>query len=81
MDSSVQHLGIELLWDGVDGGYLVRPCAVVNDQAVRVYRTLLIREEAYSLDECTFDLSELRTAFREAHFHGCNVLHERFFGS
>jgi hypothetical protein len=53
---AVDQLNVELLWDGVDRGDLVRPCAIVDDQPVRVGCVLLVCEEAYSLDECTFHL-------------------------
>jgi hypothetical protein len=41
----------------------------VDDHAVGVRCVLLVCEEANSLDECTFNLSESRTLFRAAHFH------------
>jgi len=66
---AVDELDIELLRDGVNCGDLVRPCAVVNDHAVGVRHVLLVCEEAHSLDECAFYLSESRAVFRAAHFH------------
>ena len=66
---AVDELDIELLRDGVNCGDLVRPCAVVDDHAVGVRHVLLVCEEAHSLDECAFYLSESRAVFRAAHFH------------
>jgi len=53
---AVDQLNIELLWDGVDRGDLVCPCTIVDNQPVRVGCVVLVCEEAYSLDECTFHL-------------------------
>ena len=54
---AVDQLDVELLRDGVNRGDLVRPCAIVDDHAIRVRCILLICEEAHSLDKCTFHLS------------------------
>ena len=48
---AVKHLNVELLWNGVHRGDLVCPCAVVDDQAIRVCRVIFVREEAHSLDK------------------------------
>jgi hypothetical protein len=55
---AVDQLDIELLRDSVNCGDLVCPCAVMDDHAVGVRCILPICEEAHSLDECAFDLSE-----------------------
>lgn len=56
MASGVDELDVELLGDGVHGGDLVRPRAVVDDQPIGVGRVLLVREEADPLHECAFHL-------------------------
>ena len=53
---AVDQLNVELLWNGIDCRDLVRPCAIVDDQPIRVGCVLLVCEEAYSLDERTFHL-------------------------
>ena len=34
--SGVEHLGIELLWDGVDARDLVYPCAIAHNHSISV---------------------------------------------
>ena len=39
---AVDQLNVELLWNGIDCRDLVRPCAIVDDQPVRVGCVLLV---------------------------------------
>lgn len=55
---AVKHLNIELLRDIIHRGDLVRPCAVVDDQAVGIRLVVLVREEPYSLDKAALDLDK-----------------------
>lgn len=58
---AVDELDVELLGDGVHGGDLVRPRAVVDDQPIGVGRVLLVREEADPLHECAFHLAQVHS--------------------
>jgi hypothetical protein len=56
--TSIQHLCIELLWDGVDTWDLVVPCAAANHQAVIISQVLFVYEKTNTLNEGTFNLPD-----------------------
>lgn len=58
MVSSVEHLYVELLRDGVHTWDLVVPGAVANNQAITVCLVFFIDEETNSLYKWTFNLQD-----------------------